>query len=139
MAKGSRRRAGIIFLVLLVPVLLCAMAFSLPDQYQRTYLAALKDKAAALAEADSPKVVVIGGSGAAFDTDCGVLMTELNGYRAVNFGLYAGLGTTVMLDLALPDLQAGDVVVFSPEMSPQTLSDWFDPAALWQAAEGEEG
>ncbi|MBR5704559.1 MAG: hypothetical protein IKX21_01150, partial [Deltaproteobacteria bacterium] len=122
-------------LLLIVPVLLLCFAFCLPAQYGKTYLAALTDKAAALDKAESPKIVLIGGSGAAFGFDCELLEEQFPGYQAVNFGLYAGLGTTVMLELALPALNSGDIVIFSPEFSKQTLSDWFDAQSMWQAAE----
>ncbi len=123
--------------ILLLPQVLLLGAFFLPERYGRTYLAALKDKAAALDGAASPKIVLIGGSGAAFGTDSSLLEEQFPGYAAVNFGLYAGLGTTVMLELALPSLHRGDIVVFSPEMSEQTLSDRFGAESMWQAAEGD--
>ena len=126
-------------LLLLLPLLLLVFAFALHAQYGKTYLAALNDKAAILEKTPSPKIVIIGGSGAAFDVDCELLESQLPGYRAVNFGLYAGLGTTVMLELALPSLQEGDLVIFSPELSEQTLSDWFSADSMWQAAEENPG
>ncbi len=135
----KKRIAGLLSLLLAVPVLLLFFAFCLPARYSRTYLAALPDKAAALEEAASPKIVLAGGSGAAFGFDCELLEEQLPGYRAVNFGLYADLGTAVMLELALPSLQAGDIVVFTPELSEQTLSDWFDPLSMWQASEEQPG
>ena len=132
---GKKRAVCLAVLLLIVPVLLLCFAFCLPAQYGKTYLAALTDKAAALDKAESPKIVLIGGSGAAFGFDCELLEEQFPGYQAVNFGLYAGLGTTVMLELALPALNSGDIVIFSPELSQQTLSDWFDALSMWQAAE----
>ena len=96
----------------------------------------MQDKWDALETAPGPRVVVVGGSGAAFGVRCDLLERELPGYSAVNFGLYAGLGTTVMLELAKPLLRAGDVVVFIPEQSAQTLSDFFHAPSMWQAADG---
>ena len=133
--RGKKRAVCLAVLLLIVPVLLLCFAFCLPAQYGKTYLAALTDKAAALDQAASPKIVLIGGSGAAFGFDCELLEAQFPGYRAVNFGLYAGLGTTIMLELALPALNSGDIVIFSPELSKQTLSDWFDALSMWQAAE----
>ena len=135
----KKRILRLLSLLLLLPLLLLAFAFILPAQYGKTYLAALNDKAAILENTLSPKIVVIGGSGAAFDVDCELLESQLPGYRAVNFGLYAGLGTTVMLELALPSLREGDLVIFSPELSEQTLSDWFSADSMWQAAEENPG
>ena len=133
----GKRLLGISALALILPVMVLLCLFALPPQYARTYTAALGDKAALLRKTEGPRIVVIGASGAAFDTDSALLEQEFPGYRAVNFGLYAGLGTTVMLELALPDLRAGDIVVFMSEVSEQTLSDWFDGELMWQASEGD--
>ena len=133
--RGKKQAVCLAVLLLIVPALLLFFAFCLPAQYGKTYLAALADKAAALDRAESPKIVLIGGSGAAFGFDCELLEKQFPDYQAVNFGLYAGLGTTVMLELALPSLSSGDIVIFSPELSKQTLSDWFDALSMWQAAE----
>ncbi len=122
--------------VLLVPVMLLSFAFVLPARYDETYLAALQDKFARLKETEGKRIVLVGGSGAAFDVRSDLLETELQGYRVVNFGLYAGLGTTVLLDLVEPELRAGDLVLFLPEQSEQTLSTFFDAERLWQATDG---
>ena len=129
------RVGGLLALLLFLPAVIALCALALPPQYSRAYPAALVDKAALLEDAASPRIVVIGGSGAAFDLDSSLLETQFPGYRVVNFGLYAGLGTTVMLELAAPDLRAGDIIVFTPEISSQTLSDWFDAETMWQASE----
>lgn len=123
-------------IVLTVPVALLCFAFGLPAQYGETYLAGLPLKWERLREADSPRIILVGGSGVAFDFRCDLLEGELPGYSAVNFGLYAGLGTTVMLDLAMTQAGEGDVVIFMPELSEQTLSTYFSAEAMWQASDG---
>lgn len=125
-----------LLIVLAVPLTLLGFAFSLPAQYDRTYLAALNDKLDRLETTDGKRIVLIGGSGAAFDVRSDLLEAELSDYSVVNFGLYAGLGTAVMLDLAEPYLHAGDIVVFLPEQSEQTLSTYFNAESLWQATDG---
>lgn len=130
------RLAACLLVVLSVPGALGVLAFGLPVQYGRTYLSALQDKWDALAAAPGSRIVIAGGSGAAFGVRCDLLEGELPGYSAVNFGLYAGLGTTVMLELARPLLRPGDIVIFSPEQSAQTLSDFFHAPSMWQAADG---
>lgn len=130
------RLAACLLVVLAVPAALAGFAFGLPAQYDQTYLAGLQDKHDALASAEGKRIVITGGSGAAFGVCCGLLEQELPGYSAVNFGLYAGLGTTVTLELVKPLLREGDVVVFSPEQSAQTLSDFFHAPSMWQAADG---
>lgn len=130
------RLAACLLVILSVPGALGVFAFALPVQYDQTYLAGLQDKWDALAAAPGPRIVIAGGSGAAFGVRCDLLEQELPGYSAVNFGLYAGLGTTVTLELIRPLLRPGDVVVFTPEQSGQTLSDFFHAPSMWQAADG---
>lgn len=130
------RLAACLLVILSVPGALGVFAFALPVQYDQTYLAGLQDKWDALSTAPGPRIVIAGGSGAAFGVRCDLLEQELPGYSAVNFGLYAGLGTTVTLELIRPLLRPGDVVVFTPEQSGQTLSDFFHAPSMWQAADG---
>lgn len=130
------RRFLIAAILLAVPLVLLCFAFLLPPQYDRTYLAGLQDKNTRLKTADAPRIILIGGSGAAFDVRSDLLEQELPGYSVVNYGLYAGLGTTVMLELAEPYIEAGDLVIFLPEQNEQTLSSFFDAESLWQASDG---
>lgn len=126
-------------LLLAAPVVLCLSAFCLPTQYDQTFLGELKYKVEALEKAEGKRIVVIGGSGVAFGQRSDLLEAEFPEYEVVNFGMYAGLGSTVMLDLAEPYLREGDIVIFSPEQSEQTLSMYFNPEVMWQAADGAFG
>lgn len=135
--KGRIIRALACLLVLAaVPCTLLGFAFGLPVQYGETFLGELPYKAEALAAAPGRRVVVVGGSAVAFGLRSDLLEGALPGYTAVNFGLYAGLGSTAMLELAESELRAGDIVVFSPEQNGQTLSMYFGGEAMWQAADG---
>ena len=130
------------FLLLCLPLALllsffCLSIFVLPAQYDETFLGALRDKAALLANpGDRPRIIVVGGSAAAFGQRSDLLRAELPDYDVVNFGLYAGLGTGVMMDVALNGIRPGDVIVLSPEQNRQTLSGFFGAKAMWQAADG---
>ena len=136
MRRRVLRAVLCVFIALIVPLSLVFFAFGLPSQYGETYLAGLPLKWDRLCAAQGPRIIIVGGSGAAFDVRCDLLEQELPGYTAVNFGLYAGLGTTVMLDLAVRRIRENDIVVFLPELSEQTLSTWFGAEAMWQAADG---
>ena len=136
--KQCMRMIAWLFVLLIIPAGLLAAAFCPPAQYDETFLGALRDKAALLgAKGERPRIIVAGGSGAAFGQNSELLTRLVPGYDVVNFGMYAGLGTAVMLDLAWPDLRAGDILIFSPEQSAQTLSLYFNAGSMWQAADGE--
>lgn len=125
-----------IVLLLSMPGTLLAWGFALPEQYRDTFLGELKYKVELLQETPGPRIVLVGGSGIAFGADSALMERELPGYSVVNFGMYAALGTTVMLDLSQPLFREGDIVILIPEQQEQTLSDWFDPAVMWQGLDG---
>lgn len=128
---------GLVFLAVQVFFLICG--FCLPQQYGDTFLGELKDKCTRLEETEGKRIVLVGGSGVAFGYDSGLIEKILGDYRAVNFGMYAGLGTRAMLDLSEELIRAGDIVILSPEQDAQTLSDYFNGEFMWQAADGEFG
>lgn len=135
-----RRRIGralcCMIALLALPAALLFFAFGLPPQYGETFLGELPYKIAALSSAPQSRIVIVGGSSVAFGLRSDLLEMELPGYDVINMGMYAGLGSTVMPDLAAEDLRAGDVVLFSPEQSSQTLSLYFNAESMWQAADG---
>ena len=137
--KSNFIRIACIILLLLPVVTLLAWGFVIPEQYGDSFLGELKVKAGLLAESGSPKIVVIGGSGVAFDIDSQMLEEEFSDYEVVNFGMYAALGSKVMLDLAEPDLKEGDLVIFMPEQQEQALSLYFNGSYMWQALDGAVG
>ena len=107
-----------------IPLLLTVWGFALPAQYGNTFVGELPAKRALLAaESDKPRLILVGGSAAAFGVDSALLARELPDYQPVNFGLYAALGTRVMLDLSIKELRPGDLVVIMPEQQRQALSD----------------
>lgn len=109
--------AAVLALLLLLPLVLCLFAFALPCQYGDTFLGELKYKAARLRETEGARIVTVGGSAVAFGQVSGLIEAELPAYSAVNFGMYAALGTEVMLDLSLPYIREGDIVILSPEQN----------------------
>lgn len=106
--------------------------------YDKTYNAALLDKLNRLKSVEGRKIVVIGGSSVAFGLDS-ELMEEYMGLPVVNFGLYASLGSRLMLDLAEEHINEGDIVIFAPEMDKQALSLYFSVSNTLQAADGDFG
>lgn len=130
--------ASMLGVFIAVPLLLAVWGFALPAQYSSTFLGELPAKRALLAaESNKPRLILVGGSAAAFGVDSTLLAKELPDYHPVNFGLYAALGTRVMLDLSINELRAGDIVIVMPEQQQQALSDTVGVTALWQAVDGD--
>lgn len=125
--------------LLAVPLTLLVWGFLLPCQYGDTFLGELRDKCRRLDETPGRRIVFIGGSSVAFGIDSGLVERELPEYRAVNFGLYAGLGTRTMLELSRDSLRAGDIVILLPEQQEQALSGFFGAEYLWQGVDGAFG
>lgn len=131
-----KNRIASILACLLLPVLLLAAGFGIAPCYEQTYLGAFSHKIHAMKTAQGPRILIAGGSGAAFALRCDLLEQALPGYRAVNLGMYAGLGSAVSLEAAVSGAGEGDIVVFLPEQNRQTLSLYVGGEAMWQAADG---
>ena len=139
MTKTTKLLAILACAAILLPFLVIGgVVFALPSQYDKTFLGALRDKYERLTSLEEPKIVIIGGSSAAFGLDSAVI-EEHTGMPVVNFGLYASLGTKAMMDLARDHIGEGDIVILAPEMDPQTLSLYFNAESMWQALDGAYG
>lgn len=137
--KKSWIRFICILLLILLPVgTVLGAGFFTPAQYENTFLGEFDDKVERLRSIDEPKIIVIGGSSAAFGLDA-ELLGETLGMPVVNFGLYATLGTKTMLDYSKANIGEGDIIVLAPEMNAQTWSLYFNAEAMWQALDGHFG
>ncbi len=103
-----------------------------PSIYDNVFVAELGHKYDRLCAITEPKIAVVGGSSVAFGLDS-ELLSRYTGMEVVNFGLYATLGSKVMLDLSLNQMNPGDVVIFAPEPDAQTMSLFFGADSVWQA------
>ncbi len=111
--------------VVLAPVgFMLGVSFLAPPQYSDTFYGALDAKYQRLCSIEESKVVVVGGSSVAFGLDS-ELLEKYTGMPVVNFGLYADLGTKLMLELSRDHIKAGDIVILAPELDAQTLSMYF--------------
>ena len=113
--------------------------FGLPAQFGDTFMGELKSKYERLKETPGKRIVLVGGSGVAFDCDSALMDDFFPSYEIVNFGMYAGLGTKAVMDLSENYIHEGDIVILSPEQSEQTFSDYFNGEYMWQAADGAFG
>ncbi len=129
--------ALVLLAAVLVPVLFVAGSLIfLPKVYSETFLGEMAEKYRLQTRTEEKKITVIGGSSVAFGLDSAEI-EKATGYRAVNFGLYATLGTKIMLDLSESGVNSGDIVVIAPELDEQTLSLYFNAESAWQAIEGD--
>ncbi len=126
---------GLLFATMPLVWLVCG--FLLPARYESSFLGELKVKCARLEQEQGKRIVLVGGSGVAFGYDSQMLADAFLEYGIVNFGMYAGLGSKVMLDLSEHKVREGDIVILSPEQHPQTLSTYFNAEAMWQSADGD--
>ena len=110
-----------------------------PAQFGDTFMGELKSKYERLKETSGKRIVLVGGSGVAFDCDSALMDDFFPSYEIVNFGMYAGLGTKAVMDLSENYIHEGDIVILSPEQSEQTFSDYFNGEYMWQAADGAFG
>ena len=141
MDKRTVRRivATALAVILAEQVFFLICGFGLPVQFGDTFMGELKRKYERLKETSGKRIVLVGGSGVAFDCDSALMDDFFPSYEIVNFGMYAGLGTKAVMDLSENYIHEGDIVILSPEQGEQTFSDYFNGEYMWQAADGAFG
>ena len=136
-SKGFWLRFSALVLAAIFPFLACVTAVLVcPAVYDETFLGGLAIKYERLCTTEEKKIVVVGGSSVAFGLDS-ELLSQHTGYEVVNFGLYATLGTRLMLDLSKANINEGDIVIVAPELDRQTLSMYFNAESTWQAIDSD--
>ncbi len=124
-------------LVIVLPmIIILSIAILIPAQYSDTFVGALDEKFERLTSIDEEKIVVVGGSSVAFGLESELIEKYMR-MPVVNFGLYAALGTKVMLDLSRKGINEGDIVILSPELDAQTLSLYFNAETVLQATDDD--
>ena len=141
MDKRTVRRivATALAVILAEQVFFLICGFGLPVQFGDTFMGELKSKYERLKETSGKRIVLVGGSGVAFDCDSALMDDFFPSYEIVNFGMYVGLGTKAVMDLSENYIHEGDIVILSLEQSEQTFSDYFNGEYMWQAADGAFG
>lgn len=90
----------------------------LGKHYKRDYnhhLAGTIIKNARLESTESPRIIVVGGSGAAYGTNSPMLSDAFPGYHPVNMALHGGLSLDFMLNESGSRMRPGDIVIVTPE------------------------
>lgn len=115
---GNSRKWVTIFWVLMAAVIALFVNAALHQayikNYQDNYLAAVIDKEQLLKNTPSPKIIIIGGSNAAFGFDSRLMKEEL-GMNVVNMGIQGGIGIRFPINMVKRYLNEGDIVLLSPE------------------------
>lgn len=123
-------------LMVLFPTLLLVFELALPPQYGETFLGEMKYKLQRLQTTQGKRIVLVGGSNIPFGVKSGLLAENFPEYHIVDLGMYADMGTVVMLDWAKTEVHEGDLFILMPEQNSQTLSCYFSGGDVWQAADG---
>ncbi len=131
-----KRNFKYLIIILILPLSLIASALCIPSQYEKSYMGELKYKYERLRETQGSRIIVVGGSGMAFDVDSALFKENFPEYEIANMGMYAALGSSAVLNLTLSQLHEGDIVIFAPEQNSQTLSLFFGADYAWQALDG---
>ncbi len=125
-------------LIMILPFLIYVVSVEgIEDQYDNTFLNAINPKYDRLESIEGKKIVVIGGSSVPFGLRSDLVEEAFGGeYEVVNFGLYASLGTKLMMDLSRCNIGEGDIVILAPELFSETYSLFFNPETTLQAFDG---
>lgn len=122
------------------PAALLISDFAIESPFASTYYGELSPMYDRLSKAKGKKIVFVGNSAVAFGIDSALIEEELGyegeSYTVCNFGLYGAIGTKTMLDLSLPQIKKGDIVVLMPEEYPQAMSTYLSTTENWRAIGG---
>lgn len=124
--------------VILPFVMMFSVAFLTKAEFDESFVGALDEKLDRLYSIEEEKIVIVGCSSAAFGYDSAIIEKYL-GMPVVNLGVYAALGTKLMLDLSRDAISEGDIVIIAPELDAQTLSLYFDAGTTLRALDGSQG
>ena len=131
----------ILALILVIPTILLGYGASLPEFYGDSYYAQLPELYQKLKTTEGNKVVIVGGSNVAFGVNSARMEATLRecgfDYTVCNFGLYAAVGTSAMLELSEDFIQAGDVVILAIEPTSEIHSTYCGATAMLKCAETE--
>ncbi|HKL72770.1 MAG TPA: hypothetical protein VJY64_01115 [Candidatus Onthovivens sp.] len=119
-----------------IPSSIIGVGLNLPTQFDNTFYGGFKLKVERLKKTNGKRIIIVGGSSVPFGIRSDLIELNFNDYQVVNFGLYANLGTKVMLDIVGNHLRNDDIVIFSPEQHEQTLSTYFNGLDMWKALDG---
>ena len=106
---------SLLLLVALLLILLTVVTI-VPPQFQAMYQSVINNKYQHLITTPSPKIIIIGGSNAAFGIDSDLMQNRL-GIPCVNMALHAAFGIKFEANIAKANIGKGDIVIVAYEDS----------------------
>lgn len=108
----SNSKKNFIFILKLILFFVCALGYVdyVIPQYEGTYTASLVDKMERLKSIEDPKIVLLGNSNLAFGI-CSQMLEEEFGMPIVNMGLHGGLSNRFHENMAMSNVQEGDIYI----------------------------
>lgn len=100
-------------LILLIALFVSIVAIP-NDVFYDHYMKMLSTKYDTLKNTDSPKIIIISGSSAAFCLD-GDMLADRTGMNVVNTGLHAGIGARFEAEMSKANINKGDIVLLEYE------------------------
>ncbi len=131
-----KKKLSYLLIILILPLGLAISAFCIPSQYEKSYMGELKYKLERLRTTNGKRIIIVGGSGMAFDVDSSLIKENFPEYEVVNMGMYAALGSNAILNLTMSQIHNEDIVIFAPEQNEQTLSNYLGADYAWQSLDG---
>lgn len=108
-----RKMIFIIVLALLFVTLLFYLIIH-ESKFQQTYQSVIQRKYDHLMNTDERKIIIIGGSNAAFGIDAEYL-EKMTGLKVVNLGLHAGFGNLFNTEIMKGNINSGDIILLGYE------------------------
>lgn len=95
------------------------------DIFSENYVNTLSDKYETLLSMDSPKIIIVAGSSAAFSLD-GDLLASKTGMNVANTAIDAGIGALYETELSKANINAGDIVLLGYEWGWETNENFMN-------------
>ncbi|MBO5526190.1 MAG: hypothetical protein J5993_05500 [Clostridia bacterium] len=121
---------GILFYGVTFALILPSKGQAFANNYQKGFVYQYR----ALERAEGKKIITIGASNVAFNTDT-ALMREITGVPAYNLGIHGGMGYHYILETALKFVDEGDTVIY-PFW--HFSEDDYGMGLIWLSLEGEQ-
>lgn len=97
------------------------------NQYSKNYQASMNKKLERLKKTNDTKIILVGDSNLTFGIDSKMIEDNLD-MKVVNLGVHAMLGNRYVENVALENINKGDIVVIS---NVDYMDEYYDPELVW--------